>query len=94
MNFPFGNQIAAFNKMIFYCEIIGCKKIIIFKDNKMFINHTLYDKDYNMSIEIENFNNISPNKDSITTISPYFFYDFYNLKIENRLDIIKKRNSK
>ena len=29
MGFPFGNQIAAFNKMIFYCEILGCKKIII-----------------------------------------------------------------
>ena len=76
MNFPFGNQIAAFNKMIFYCEIIGCKKIIISKDNKMFINHTLYDKDYNMSIEIGSIDNISPNIDLITTISPYFFMIF------------------
>ena len=89
MGFPFGNQIAAFNKMIFYCEILGCKKIIIFEDNKMFINHTLYDKDYNMKIEIGNYDNISPNVDLITAISPNFFYDFYNLKIENRLDIIK-----
>ena len=76
MNFPFGNQIAAFNKMIFYCEIIGCKKIIISKHNKMFINHTLYDKDYNMSIEIGSIDNISPNIDLITTISPYFFMIF------------------
>ena len=89
MGFPFGNQIAAFNKMIFYCEILGCKKIIILEDNKMFINHTLYDKDYNMKIEIGNYDNISPNVDLITAISPNFFYDFYNLKIENRLDIIK-----
>ncbi len=87
MEFPFGNQIAAFNKLIFYCEIIKCKKILLNRDNKMYINHTLYDKDYNMTIEIVK--NEIPFDDWLTTLSPNFFYDFYRLKIENRLDIIK-----
>ncbi len=89
MRFPFGNQIAAFNKMIFYCEIIRCKKIMIMKDNKMYINHTLYDKDYNITIEISDFNYFLVDNDYITNLSPNFFFDFYNFKVENRLDIIK-----
>ena len=89
MQFPFGNQIAAFNKMIFYCEIIRCKKIIILEDNKMYIKRSLYDKKYNINIEIGNFDNIPEGADYISTISPNFYYDFYDLKIENRLDIIK-----
>ena len=89
MQFPFGNQIAAFNKMIFYCEIIRCKKIIILEDNKMYIKRSLYDKKYNINIEIGNFDNIPEGVDYISTISPNFYYDFYDLKIENRLDIIK-----
>ena len=97
--FPFGNQIAAFNKLIFYCEIIRCKKILLSEDNKMYIKNPIYDKDYNISIEIFNpfqfeVNNESGERkelryDYLTGCSPEFFYDFYNLKIENRLDIIK-----
>ena len=87
-NFHFGNQISAFNKMIFYCEIIKCKKILLPKKNNLYINHTLYDKEYNMTIEVAQ-NDYPPFEDSITTLNFNFYYDFYNLKIENRLDIIK-----
>ena len=31
MKYHFGNQLLIFNKLIFYCEIIGCKKIILEK---------------------------------------------------------------
>jgi phosphate/sulfate permease len=87
LEFPFGNQIAAFNKLIFYCEIIKCQKILLSTDNKMYINHTLYDKDYNITIEIAR--NAIPMDDWLTSLNPNFFYDFYSLKVENRLDIIK-----
>ena len=90
MGFPFGNQIAAFNKMLFYCEIIKCKKIKLMEDNKMYINHTLYDKDYNITIEIADFNYFLAEHDYITNLSPNFFFDFFNFKVENRLDIIKQ----
>ena len=86
MTFPFGNQIAAVNKMIFYCEIIHCKKLILPVENRIYINHTLLDKEYNLQIEVaqESFQ-----ADLITDISFEFFYDFYNLKIENRIGILK-----
>ena len=29
----FGNQLIVFNKVLFYCEILKCKKIILRKDN-------------------------------------------------------------
>ena len=53
----------------------------------MYINHTLYDKDYNITIEIRN--NAVPFVKWLSCISPNFFYDFYSLKVENRLDIVK-----
>lgn len=86
MTFPFGNQIAAVNKMIFYCEIIHCKKLILPVENRIYINHTLLDKEYNLQIEVaqESFQG-----DLITDISFEFFYVFYNLKIENRIGILK-----
>lgn len=86
MTFPFGNQIAAVNKMIFYCEIIHCKKLILPVENRIYINHTLLDKEYNLQIELaqESFQG-----DLITDISFEFFYVFYNLKIENRIGILK-----
>ena len=86
--FPFGNQLAVFNKMIFYCEIIKCKNIILPKDNNLFINHTLYDKDYNITISIGDFS-YGKGVDSIAMLDFYFYYSFFNFKIENRLDIIK-----
>ena len=91
MTFPFGNQIAAINKMIFYCEIIYCKKLILNEENNIYINHTLYDQDYNMIIEINHsFNEfVDGDVDFITNLSPEFFYNFYDLKIENRVGIIK-----
>ena len=85
--FPFGNQIAAFNKLIFFCEIIKCKTILLTKENNMFINHTLYDKVHNLTIEVLNY--FPYDSDFLTSLSPNFFFDIYNLKIENRLDIIK-----
>jgi hypothetical protein len=89
MAFPFGNQIAAVNKMIFYCEIIQCKKLILPEENNIYINHTLYDKDYKMKIEICHSIDDYRDADFITSLSPEFYYNIYNLKIENRLDILK-----
>ena len=86
---PFGNQIAAVNKMIFYCEIIHCKKLILTEANNIFINHTIYDQEYNMIIEIAHSFNEFGDVDFITSLSPEFFYKYYNLKIENRVGIIK-----
>ena len=88
LSFPFGNQLTVFNKMIFFCEIIRCKNIILPKDNNLFINHTLYDKEHNLKIQVglDDFFNVQV----LSSISPEFFYDFYTLKIDNRVDVFKK----
>ena len=86
--FGFGNKISAFNKLLFYCGIIKCQNIILLANNNMFINHTLYDKDYNITILYDSFPS-GAKVDYIKELDFFFFYDFFNFKIENRLDIIK-----
>ena len=106
----FGNELIKINKLIFYCEIIGVKKIILNKDNNLYLNHTIHDPNFNLTIEInkENFNNINDNNynndiiddnmDEIdnslynphTNYFPNIFFIFFNLKVENRLEVIKK----
>ena len=54
----FGNGLIILNKLIFFCERLGVKKIIINEDNNLYINKTIYDKEYNLSIEINNNMNI------------------------------------
>ncbi len=51
-NCSFGNHILILNKLIFYCEIIGCKKIILEKNNNLYIRNNIYDKKYNIKIEV------------------------------------------
>ena len=37
----FGNSLCNLNKLMFYCEIVGCKKIILDKEIYWFINNTI-----------------------------------------------------
>ena len=118
--FRFGNELIIINKLIFYCELIGVKKIIINKDNNLYINSTIYDKEYNLTIEInknDDYNSnitdytdpniyqnnylpqmenpgYNPSLPSSPTFSnsncfPSLFSIFFNLKIENRFNVIK-----
>jgi hypothetical protein len=99
----FGNGLIMLNKLIFFCEILGVKKILINKDNNLYINKTIYDKEYNLSIEINDNMNIenqnvifdqleNPIINQIYTFTNYFpnlFYIFFNLRIENRFNVFK-----
>jgi hypothetical protein len=82
----FGNHLAHFNKAIFYCEIIKCKKIFINPDNNIYIKNTIYDQQFNLSIEIakkkEAYNN---------PLSTYYYpyYDFLFIRPENSFTIFK-----
>ena len=128
MKFNFGNQLLVLNKLIFYCEIIGCKKIILEKNNNIYIKNTIYDKNYNLTIEVSDqeydnniWNNLNFNFDNnefnegndnnqinnvqikqninteekkdfllLTSLDSYFYYNTYNLRLENRYNIFKK----
>ena len=49
--FRFGNQFMLFNKVIFYCEILGCKRIILNKKYFWYIKNIIYNNKYKMIIK-------------------------------------------
>ena len=82
----FGNQLVLFNKAIFYCEIIKCKKIFVPSWNNLFIENTINDQQFNLSIEIA-----KKSKDYHNSISNYYYpyYEFLLVKPENRFSVFK-----
>ena len=81
MKFNFGNQLSILNKLIFYCEIIECKKIILEKDNNLYIHNNIYDKDYDLSIEVSNIEH-----DSLNNFEFNIFEDMNNYKLSENKD--------
>ena len=92
VNFRFGNQMLIMNKLIFYCEIIGCKKILLnpMTYNALYINDTIFYEKYNITFEVLEKNDVDElQRYSIIYYDYYFFYTTYTFKIENRLNVIK-----
>ena len=82
-----GNQLILLSKVIFFCEILGCKRIIINKHN-WFIKKKIYYNKYNMTIEVKN-KFFFGNKQIIYDRSYNWLYYFSHIKPEIRIDIIK-----
>lgn len=76
MKFNFGNQLLILNKLLFFCEIIGCKKILLTKDNNIYIKNNIYDKRYNLTIEVTN-------KSLDNAILDYFQFQFDDNRDDN-----------
>ena len=47
--YNFGNAIFIINNLIYFCEILSCKKIYLYKDY-WFVRKTIYDKELNITI--------------------------------------------
>jgi hypothetical protein len=86
----FGNQIILINLVIFFCEILGCKKIIIDKNWNWFIKHKIIYRKYRMIINVGEINDYKPNNYTIFDFSTNFFYYSKYFKPELRMNIIKK----
>ena len=93
----FGNNLICLNKLIFFCEIIGCKEIVLNNKAFWFINNPIVLKDYNITInkiiDKENMSNINNNKINSDTI----YYDSLNIfayfnKIKSKISIQPIRN--
>ena len=76
-NLNFGNNLVAINNAIFYCEIVGCHKIIISKlfhpkvfKRKLLIDKPIYDKKTNITIMLGS--DIDCQKDNILCIITLF----------------------
>lgn len=86
LNYNFGNQLLIFNKLIYYCEIIKCKNIILDNNNGLYIKNKIFYKEYNMTIKVRN----KKSKDyALSNLDYYFYFTTYNLKLENRFDVFK-----
>ena len=86
-NCKFGNCLVILNKLLFYCEIIGCKTIILDENKFWFIkNQIIYEK-YNISIKVGKFNNSSS---LLYYNSMGIFFTFFYIKPEIRIDLIRK----
>ena len=85
----FGNGLVILNKILFYCEIINCKKIIL--DSKIFWyikNQTIIEKN-NITIKVEK----KINYDKTSSIYYNFttpFFTFFYIKPEIRINLIRK----
>ena len=85
----FGNQLILLNKVIFFCEILRCKKIILNKNIYWFLKRKIIDREYNMIIEIDKESNYR-NKDIIIDNTRNFFWYFNIFEPEYRPNLIQK----
>ena len=85
----FGNQLILIQRVIFYCEILGCKNIILDKKNNWFIKNTIFIRKYNMSIKVDEEKNMKYYNDVIIDKTLNFFYYKSLIIPENRINILK-----
>jgi hypothetical protein len=76
------------NNAIFFCEILGCKKLILEKFENFYIKHKILDSKYNMTIEPSYLNTDLLEKSTVLP-SVFFFYHYQYIKPENRLYLLK-----
>ena len=85
----FGNQLILLHKVIFFCEILGCKRIILNKDIYWFIKNKIIYKKYEMIIEVGDEKDYK-NKNIIIDRSSNFFWYLNYIKPQFRSEIIKQ----
>lgn len=84
----FGNDLISLNNAIFFCEILGCKKIILEKNEDLYIEHIIENEKYNMTIEPLYLNKDSLKKSLVLPLL-FFFYHYKYIKPGIRFNIIK-----
>lgn len=84
----FGNCIICLNKLLFFCEIISCKSIILDQDAFWYIKNTIKIDKYNYSIKVDN--KMKYNKsNSLFFNSDDIFYSFFYIKPHIRINLIR-----
>ena len=87
-NLRFGNSLTALNKIIFYCEIIGCKKIILDKTKFWFIKNKLIFNESNLTLDV-NYKNEYNNSNILYYDSNNIFYYVYKINPEIKINFLK-----
>jgi len=81
-----GNSLIAINKVIYYCEILKCKRIILNDCHSEYIKNIIYDKKYNLIIEPET--KLNKNLSNIFYWPFPYYVVLYKIP-ENRFDVFK-----
>ncbi len=91
VNFQFGNLIVFLNKILFYCEIIGCEYIILNKDKFWFLNDTINIKYKNITIKKGNHKYFKSS--SVLYYKPWKIYsnNFFNIKTPIRVHLLRNQ---
>ena len=87
-NYNFGNQLKLINNAIFYCEILGCKRLILDKKSNWFIKNRIIDKKYKMSIEVGEKNDYI-NKNIIIDYTGFMYFYVDIIKPEFKISLLK-----
>jgi hypothetical protein len=86
----FGNCLVILNKLLFYCEIIPCRTIILDKDIFWFIKNPIKIEKYNFSIKVGakiDYQNSSSLYNNYNNLA--FFYYILNIKPEIKINLIR-----
>ena len=84
----FGNCIVFINKLIFYCEIIECKNIVLNKDIYWFITHNITLNNSNITISIDDYKNYN-NTTTLIYDSWDIFFSSFKIKPEIRTNYLR-----
>ena len=88
-NYKFGNIIIILNKILFYCEIIKCKRIILNKDYTWYIKNKVIYPEYNISIEVGDPDKFDYSNKTVFDASDNFLFYFGYIKPEFRVKFLK-----
>ena len=84
----FGNKIKTIYNIIFYCKLLGCKKILLDKKKVWFIKKKIIDKKYKIIIEPEDINKMKLSNVIIDrTVNFYYYFNYINPV--KRIDLVK-----
>ena len=84
----FGNFLITINNAIIVCELLGCKKIVIQNNKKLFINHNIFYPKYNITIYPNHF--FKERYSIIFNIGFLYSLNFKEIGNVNRFNIFKK----
>ena len=88
-DFRFGNQLIIIYKTIFYCQILGCKKIFLENNYNWYIKNKIINKKYKMIIEPKNKKYINKYRTIIDKTDNIYYYLKY-VKPKYRINLLRK----
>ena len=88
-NVRFGNMLIIIYRVLFFCKMIGCKRIILNKEKCWFIQNKINIPKKKLAIEFNDKKNI--NNSDVLIVDPYFFYAYRNKLIRPNyyIDLIR-----